>query len=49
LVYLGLCFLLKIPEAKYFLIVAKKMIQKKILPGISQKEQEPISPITGEE
>ncbi len=49
LVYLGASLILRIPEAKYFLIVTKKIIQKKILPEISQKEQEPISPTTGEE
>lgn len=43
-IYVILALVLKIPEAGYFLNLAKKMIMKKFIPPLPTKEQEPISP-----
>lgn len=45
-VYILLSLILRIPEAKYFLEVFKKLVLKKIIPGIPAREQEPVSPTT---
>ncbi len=47
-VYFGVSFLLRVPEVKYFLGVAKRILAKKVLPYPPLKEQEPISPTTGD-
>lgn len=44
IVYVLLSLLFRIPEAKYFLSVVKKVITKRTLPPIPPKEQEPITP-----
>lgn len=46
LVYLGLSLLFRVEETTYFLNVAKRIIQRKILPAIPSKETEPVSPTT---
>lgn len=46
LIYLALSFLFRTPEVGYFLGVAKRLILKKIIPEISTREQEPVSPTT---
>ncbi len=46
LVYLGLTLLFKVEEAKYFLVVVRKFIAKRTIPGIPAKEEEPVTPIT---
>ncbi|HKC05103.1 MAG TPA: murein biosynthesis integral membrane protein MurJ [Patescibacteria group bacterium] len=46
LVYLVMSLLLRIDEVKYFLGVARRLILKKIVPEISTREQEPVSPTT---
>ena len=46
LVYLALSFLFKTPEVGYFLGVAKRLVLNKIIPEISTREQEPVSPTT---
>ena len=46
LVYILLCFLLKVPEVRYFISVIKKVITKKSLPPLPKKEGEPITPTT---
>jgi len=48
LVYLLVTFILKVPEVKYFMDVVKKIFIKKQLPQIPQKEEEPVSPTTGD-
>lgn len=48
LIYVGLSLLFRVEETTYFLRVAKRIIQRKILPGIPAKEQEPVSPTTGD-
>lgn len=45
-VYMALSFLFNIEEARYFLVVAKKFIARRSIPGIPQKEEEPVTPIT---
>ncbi len=45
-VYVLLALILRVPETKYFLGVFKKLILKKIIPGIPDREQEPVSPPT---
>jgi putative peptidoglycan lipid II flippase len=45
-VYILLSLILRIPEAKYFLGVFKKIILKKVIPSIPTREQEPVSPTT---
>jgi putative peptidoglycan lipid II flippase len=45
-VYIALSFLFNIEEARYFLVVAKKFIFRRSIPGIPQKEEEPVTPIT---
>lgn len=47
-VYITLSLLFRVEETKYFLEVAKKLIQRKIMPSLPAKEQEPISPTTGD-
>lgn len=44
-IYILLCLLFKVDEAKYFLSLAKKMIVKKFLPPLPPKEEEPITPV----
>lgn len=46
ILYTLLCLLLKVPEAKYFLTIGKKIITRRMLPPIPPKEQEPITPTT---
>lgn len=46
LVYLGVSLLLRVDEATYFLGVVKKFMVKRVIPGIPQKEEEPVSPTT---
>lgn len=45
-IYIGLSLALRIEETRYFLNVVKKFIARKALPGIPEKEQEPVSPPT---
>ena len=45
-IYMSLSLLFKIDEAGYFLKVARKFIQKRTIPGIPVKEEEPVTPIT---
>jgi putative peptidoglycan lipid II flippase len=45
-VYILLSLLFKIEETKYFLRVAQRLITKRRIPGIPQKEEEPVSPMT---
>lgn len=45
-VYIALSLLFNIEEARYFLMVAKKFIFRRSIPGIPRKEEEPITPIT---
>ncbi len=45
-VYMSFTLLFKVEEAKYFVQVAKKLIIRRRIPGIPQKEQEPVTPIT---
>ncbi len=45
-VYVLLSLVLQVPETKYFLGVFKKLILKRIIPGIPDREQEPVSPPT---
>ncbi len=45
-VYIGLTLLLRVDESRYFLTVMRRFIVRRKLPGIPQKEQEPITPIT---
>jgi putative peptidoglycan lipid II flippase len=45
-VYIGLSFLLKIDGAKYLLGAVKKLIARRVFPGIPTKEEEPVTPIT---
>lgn len=44
--YTLLSLLFRVEEANYFLNVIKKIIVKRVLPGIPAKEQEPITPTT---
>jgi putative peptidoglycan lipid II flippase len=46
IIYMALSFLFNIEEARYFLVVVKKFIVRKSIPGIPQKEEEPVTPIT---
>jgi hypothetical protein len=46
LIYIATSLLLRIDEARYFLGVVKRLIMKKIIPGIPIREQEPVSPTT---
>ncbi len=46
ILYLLISLLFRVPEAKYFLSIGKKIITKRMLPPIPPKEQEPITPIT---
>lgn len=48
LIYIGLSLLFRVEEARYFLSVIRKFIVKRSIPGIPPKEQEPVSPITGD-
>ena len=45
-IYVSLSLLFKIEEARYFIIVVRKFIQRKVIPGIPTKEEEPVTPIT---
>ena len=45
-IYMSLSLLFKIDEAGYFLKVARKFVQKRTIPGIPVKEEEPVTPIT---
>lgn len=45
-IYIVLSLLLRIEEANYFLNLAKKIVVKKTIPSIPQKEQEPVTPTT---
>jgi putative peptidoglycan lipid II flippase len=45
-VYMSLSLLFRISEARYLLIVAKRFVQKRTIPAIPPKEEEPVSPIT---
>ncbi len=47
-IYLAGALLLGVPEVKYFLDVAKRILMKKVLPLPPAREQEPISPTTGD-
>lgn len=47
-IYLGLSLLFRVEEARYFLGVARKLLAKKLIPSVPVKEQEPISPTTGD-
>jgi putative peptidoglycan lipid II flippase len=46
IIYTLLSLLFKIPEARYFLRVARRVITKRTLPPLPPKEQEPITPST---
>ncbi len=46
LLYTFLSFLLKVPEAGYFLNLVKRIAIKKVVPQIPQKEGEPVTPTT---
>jgi hypothetical protein len=46
IVYIALSLIFNIEEARYFLAVAKRFIIRKSIPGIPQKEEEPLTPIT---
>lgn len=46
LIYVGVSLLLRIEEASYFVGVLRKFITKRVIPGIPQKEEEPVTPIT---
>lgn len=45
IIYILLCLLFRVDEAKYFLSLAKKMVVKRFLPPLPQKEEEPITPV----
>jgi len=45
-IYMSLSLLFKIDEAGYFLKVARRFVQKRTIPGIPVKEEEPVTPIT---
>lgn len=45
-IYVGMSLLFRIEEAGYFLKVVKKFIQRRAIPGIPPKEEEPVTPIT---
>lgn len=45
-IYIAFSLLFKVEETKYFLNVVRRVIQRKILPAIPSKEQEPVSPTT---
>jgi len=45
-VYAGLSLLFRIEEAKYLVQVVKRFAVKRTIPGIPQKEEEPVTPIT---
>lgn len=45
IIYILLCLLFRVDEAKYFLSLAKKMIVKRFLPPLPPKEEEPITPV----
>lgn len=44
LIYILLCMLFRVNEARYFLSLAKKIILKKVLPPLPARESEPITP-----
>jgi putative peptidoglycan lipid II flippase len=46
IVYMSLSLLFRIDEAKYLLIVARRFIQRRAIPAIPAKEEEPVTPIT---
>jgi putative peptidoglycan lipid II flippase len=46
IVYILLALLFRVDEASYFVNVIKKFIIHRTIPGIPQKEQEPVSPTT---
>lgn len=48
LIYIGISLLLRIQETKYFLGLVRKLLTKKVVPSIPQKEQEPVTPPTGD-
>ncbi|KKQ92113.1 MAG: Integral membrane protein MviN [Candidatus Woesebacteria bacterium GW2011_GWB1_39_10] len=45
-IYIGVSLILKVAEAGYFLTIVKRLITRRMLPRISDKEQEPVSPTT---
>lgn len=45
-VYAGLSLLFRIEEARYLIQVVKRFAVKRTIPGIPQKEEEPVTPIT---
>jgi putative peptidoglycan lipid II flippase len=45
-IYVGLSLLFRIDEAKYLLVLVRKFIQKRGIPAIPTKEEEPVTPIT---
>lgn len=45
-IYAGLSLLFRIEEARYLVQVVKKFAAKRAIPGIPQKEEEPVTPIT---
>lgn len=47
-IYICLSLLLKVEEARYFVQVVKKFIRRRAVLGIPQKEEEPVSPTTGD-
>lgn len=46
--YVAVSYLIRVPEVSYFFGVIKKFVRGKRIPGIPAKEQEPVSPITGD-
>jgi hypothetical protein len=46
--YILLALLFKVEEAGYFVQVIKKFVVRRTIPGIPVKEQEPVSPTTGD-
>jgi putative peptidoglycan lipid II flippase len=47
-VYIGFSYLLRIPELDYLFGSIKRLIKGKKIPGVPAKEQEPITPLTGD-
>lgn len=48
LIYIGISLILKVEETRYFLNLVKKLLSRKSIPTIPAKEQEPVSPLTGD-
>ncbi|HKB88188.1 MAG TPA: murein biosynthesis integral membrane protein MurJ [Patescibacteria group bacterium] len=45
-IYVVIALILRIDEARYFVDAIRKFITKRNIPGIPQKEEEPVTPIT---